>query len=102
MQYVNSERFWFCGNRANFIFRRNLNTSFVHAADGIQYVRDDTRDKEEGIEYDDADNGDIIVKVATKPKVVTKKISSTRIRYEKMKQKTVVKILLQLMERMAM
>ncbi|HGK9741021.1 TPA: G5 domain-containing protein [Streptococcus pneumoniae] len=65
------------------MFRRNLNTSFVHAADGIQYVRDDTRDKEEGIEYDDADNGDIIVKVATKPKVVTKKISSTRIRYEK-------------------
>ncbi|MGT2665537.1 hypothetical protein ACVRXA_10450, partial [Streptococcus pseudopneumoniae] len=60
-----------------------LNTSFVHAADGIQYVRDDTRDKEEGIEYDDADNGDIIVKVATKPKVVTKKISSTRIRFEK-------------------
>ncbi|MBF9674447.1 hypothetical protein IAI20_10365, partial [Streptococcus pseudopneumoniae] len=60
-----------------------LNTSFVHAADGIQYVRDDTRDKEEGIEYDEADNGDIIVKVATKPKVVTKKISSTRIRFEK-------------------
>ena len=60
-----------------------LNTSFVHAADGIQYVRDDTRDKEEGIEYDDADNGDIIVKVATKPKVVTKKISSTRIHFEK-------------------
>ncbi|WP_408022460.1 PspC-related protein choline-binding protein 1 [Streptococcus pneumoniae] len=49
----------------------------------MQYVRDDTRDKEEGIEYDDADNGSIIVKVATKPKVVTKKISSTRIRYEK-------------------
>ncbi|HEX1674405.1 TPA: G5 domain-containing protein [Streptococcus pneumoniae] len=60
-----------------------MNTSFAHAADGIQYVRDDTRDKKEGIEYDDADNGDIIVKVATKPKVVTKKISSTRIRFEK-------------------
>lgn len=39
--------------------------------------------KKREIEYDDADNGDIIVKVATKPKVVTKKISSTRIRYEK-------------------